>query len=64
MTIKPLGEDGNIMLMNCPDCNATFMLHGDFYKSKGQIIRASDTPYYECEKCLKIHEVVGFGGLE
>lgn len=58
-------EVNQIMLMNCPECEAIFMLRGDFLENEGQIIRACDIPHWECQKCSAINEIVGFSeGVE
>jgi hypothetical protein len=49
-----------IMMMTCPSCAAVYYLHGDFGKDEGQIVRAADTPYEDCDKCSEISKVCGF----
>ena len=49
-----------IMMMTCPSCAALYYLHGDFGEDEGQIVRASDTPYENCDKCVEIAKVCGF----
>ena len=51
--------EGSIMKMICPDCNAAFYVFGDFIGGEGQIVRASDIPISECERCEKLAKEVG-----
>jgi len=47
-------------LLQCPSCGAVYYLHGDFIESEGGIIRASEVPWQDCEKCTAISKVCGF----
>ena len=49
-----------VMMMRCPDCDAVYFMHGDFIESEGQLIRMSDIPHQDCEKCSVIAVECGF----
>jgi len=44
------------MAVKCPDCNAIFLLHGDFTEGEGQFVRLSETDWQDCDKCMQIKE--------
>lgn len=49
-------DDYPPMAVQCPDCDAIFILHGDFGQNKGQFVRAAETAWEDCAKCMKIKE--------
>jgi primosomal protein N' len=44
------------MAIQCPDCDAIFLLHGDFGQQQGQFVRMATTSWESCDRCMKIRE--------
>lgn len=47
-------EDYPPMAVQCPSCEAIFILHGDFGQKEGQFVRVSETDWHDCDKCMEI----------
>jgi len=48
------------IMMKCPSCDALYYMHGNFFEAEGQIIRASEKAWQDCEKCTAISKECGF----
>ena len=49
----------SITMLKCPECDAVYILSGDFFENEGRILRASTTHANDCKRCAIIGAEIG-----